>query len=541
MKLMQSYSIKEADSNLVRMSLPERWLCKLAVILLVASLFINLGIVPLRLEEPRRALIALEMVFNQNLIVPTEMGEFYYKKPPLYNWVLIGAYYLFGEFSEFASRFFSLLAFLGMGTLIFFIGKKYAGLRYGTYSALLFLVSADILFYFSTTAGEIDLFYSFLTLASFFSLFHFYQKRQYMALFLLTYFFAALGTLTKGFPSIVFLGISLPVFFLYNKDFKQLFTVAHLAGISLYLFLVAGYFGTYAWHNDLSGYFTALWSQSSERTVLEKSMFSMIRHLFIFPLETLKNIAPASLLLLFLFRKDITIVLKQNPLIIFCFFLFVSNILVYWISPGTRSRYVYMLYPLPVMILVYAYSTFQKQENSLLHIIFTRSVTVLISIALLACIALPLIPQLQKAGQMIWISAAFVPVCAVLLWFHLKKPDYSLLQVILLAILLRLVFDFTVLPYRATHTSAYQDKLNAQAIYEIVKDTPLYLLDNSRFSLSTVFYLERAREKVLEQKYRQNTQDYFLADEVLLENQRYQIFYQFSYQNRDFFLIKFTR
>lgn len=537
---MRIYTVQEPNTTSTSMDLRERWLSLLAAVLLTAALLIHLGQVPLRLEEPRRALIALEMLFNDNLIVPTEMGEFYYKKPPLYNWLIIGSYQLFGTYSEYAVRFFSVLFYLGMGALIFLTGKKYVGLRFGTYSALLFLISVDLLFYFTTTAGEIDLFYSFLTLASFFSIFHFYEQRKYLALFLFTYFFTALGTLTKGFPSIVFIGISLPVFFLYNRDFKRLFSWPHFAGIFLYLFIVAGYFWIYAQYNHLDDYFAAMWSQSSERTVLENSILSAIAHLFTFPFETLKNIAPAALLLLFTFRKDLWPTLQQNRLIVFCLFIFLSNIIVYWISPGTRSRYVYMLYPFPVMILMYAYLRYNVRERGVLkNIIFTRTITVLIILGVLACLALPFIPPLQEVGGMVWLTLLFAPACGILLWFHLRKPAYSLIQLILLTILLRLVFDFTVLPYRATHTGAYQDKLDAQAISELTHNSDLHLFEDTRFSLSTVFYIERERKQVLSRKYEQRTEGFYLADPALLSTQDYQIFYTFTYENREFLLIKF--
>lgn len=537
---MHPHIVQEAKTATTRMTFHEQWLSLLAIALLTVSLFIHLGQVPLRLEEPRRALIALEMLFNDNLIVPTEMGEFYYKKPPLYNWLIMGAYQLFGQYSEYATRFFSVLFFIGMGILIFLTGRKYVGLHFAAYSALLFLISVDLLFYFTNTAGEIDLFYSFLTLASFFSLFHFYEQRQYLALFLFTYFFAALGTLTKGFPSTVFLGISLPVFFLYNKDFKRLFTRPHFAGIALYLLIITGYFWMYARHNGLDAYFAAMWSQSSERTVLEKSVLSAVIHLLVFPLETLKNIAPASLLLLFLFRKDLWNTLQKNRLMVFCIFIFFSNIMVYWISPGTRSRYVYMLYPLPVMVLTYAYlhfsnaASFRTRQN-----IFARIVTVLICIGLLTCVALPWIPPLQGLDNMIWLMLVFTPACGILLWFHLRKPAYSLIQLILLTILLRLVFDFTVLPYRATHTSAYRDKLDAKNISEITQNSPLHLFEDTRFSLSTVFYIERERKQVLSRKYEPSSEGFYVADQALLSHHDYHVFYSFTYDNRDFLLIKF--
>lgn len=522
------------------MTVLEKRLSMLACGLLLAALFIHLGMVPLRLEEPRRALIALEMLFNGNLIVPTEMGEFYYKKPPLYNWLIIGSYRLFGNYEETTVRFFSLLSYLGMGLLIFLIGRKYVGLRLGVYAGLLYLIAADLLFYFTTTAGEIDLFYSFLTLASFFTLFHYGEKRQYLRLFVFTYFLAALGTLTKGFPSVVFVGLSLPVFFYYRQEFRRLFSWQHAMGMGVYLLVVGGYFAVYAQYNGLDAYFAALWSQSSTRTPLEQDLLASFVHLLIFPLETLKNIAPASLLLLFVFRQNIRQLIRQNELILFCTLMFAANIIVYWISPGTRSRYVYMLYAFPVIVFTYAYLIGQQVLPGRQKV-FVIIVRVLVVLGLLSCLTLPFIPALQSLpnAEIGWVSAVSVPVLVLLLWFHVRQPAYSLIQVILLAIVLRLVFDFTVLPHRALHTETYQDQRDAEAMDEQVGDVPLYIYQDSRFSLATVFYLERARAQTLSRKYTIDKNAFFLANATLLPENGYDVLYSFRYQQQDFHLVRF--
>ena len=58
-------------------------------LLFVLAYLLNLGLQPLFLEEPRRTLIAIEMLHNKNLWIPTELGVYYFKKPPFFNWVLV--------------------------------------------------------------------------------------------------------------------------------------------------------------------------------------------------------------------------------------------------------------------------------------------------------------------------------------------------------------------------------------------------------------------------------------------------------------------
>lgn len=519
----------------------ELWWVLLVFLLLLVSLFLNLGLAPLKHEEPRRALISLEMLFRNNWIVPTEFGEYYYKKPPLFNWVIIAGFYLFGNYSEFAVRFFPILSFIGMGILVFWVGRKYVSLAFGIYAGLLTLTMVDILYYFSATAGEIDLFYSFITLASFFTIFHFYEKQQYYLLFITTYSLGAIGTLTKGLPSLVFLALSIGVFFLYKRELKKLFGLAHISGILLFVVIVGGYFWWYSQYNALEGFYASdesLWSQASERTMLRNQILELIPHLFTFPLITLQNIAPASLLVIFLFRKNLIASFAQNRLIIFCFFILMTNLLVYWISPGTRSRYVYMLYPLAVMLLTYGYLTYLA-IGIRMRKVFGQIVMVLIILSLVASVLMPFIPPLANLEPIIRITILTVISLAALLFFHFKRPQYALLQVIALAVIIRLVFATTVLPIRATEGSEATDKKDAKNIVNIVEDAPLYMYAHQNISRTTVFYIEQARKKVLSFSSKPKTGIFFLAQKEALENQKYQIFYTFAYDNQEFVLIQF--
>ena len=71
-------SQKEEPSN--------KWFYIAAIFLLLPALLINLGILTFIDDEGIRSLVALEMKLSGNYITPTLNGEFYYNKPPLYNW-----------------------------------------------------------------------------------------------------------------------------------------------------------------------------------------------------------------------------------------------------------------------------------------------------------------------------------------------------------------------------------------------------------------------------------------------------------------------
>ncbi len=509
--------------------------------MLLLGFFVHLGRAPLRLEEPRRALISLEMLFRHNWIVPTEMGEYYYKKPPVYNWVIGASYWLWGNHSEWAVRFWSVVSFVATGGLVFAMGRRYVDRTFGIYAGLLTLAMVDIVFYFSTAAGEIDLFYSLITLASFFTLFHFYQRQQYYTLFMVTYALGAVGTLTKGLPSPVFLGVSVLVWLAYRRDLRKLFTGAHLAGIGVFVVLVGGYFAYYNLFNDVALYFSSeesLWSQTSERTAFQNSLGTLVMHLFLFPLETLKNVAPATLLLPFLLRRGMVRELMQQPFVGFCLLMLAGNGLVYWLSPGTRSRYVYMLYPLLVIVLTYAYHSYPQSVDGR-HRIFRISVRVLLVLTVVAGLALPFVPLPEVPFSVGGVGAVLVLGAAGLLVLQVRQPRRSLLLVIALVGLLRLVFDFTILPARATMGKGYEQKEYGRRIAELTQGEELHLYPGTRFSLSTVFYIERGRQEVLAYQAPDEGRGYFLVDAQLLTDQKYTVFYTFTTYDREFLLVTF--
>ncbi len=509
--------------------------------MLLLGFFVHLGLAPLRLEEPRRALISLEMLFQDNWMVPTEMGEYYYKKPPVYNWVIGASYWLWGSHSEWAVRFLSVVSFVATGGLVFAMGRRYVDQTFGIYAGLLTLAMVDIVFYFSTAAGEIDLFYSLITLASFFTLFHYYQRQQYYALFTVTYALGAVGTLTKGLPSPVFLGVSVLVWLAYRRDLRKLFTGAHLAGIGVFVVLVGSYFAYYNLFNDVALYFSSeesLWSQTSERTAFQNSIGALLLHLLTFPLETLKNVAPATLLLPFLLRRGVGRALMRQPFVGFCLLMLVGNGLVYWLSPGTRSRYVYMLYPLLVIVLTYGYYSYPLTVD-VRHRIFRISVRVMLALTVVAGLALPFVPLPAVPFSVGGVAAALVLGAAGLLLLQMRQPQYSLLLAIALVGLLRLVFDFTVLPARATMGPGYEQKKDGRRIAELTQGEALHLYPGTRFSLSTVFYVERARQQVLAYQAPDEGGGYFLVDAQLLPDRKYTVFYTFAYYDRDFLLVTF--
>lgn len=502
-------------------------------LLLLFAFFYQLGIYPLFLEEPRRGIIAMEMIFQDNYWVPTQTGDLYFRKPPVYNWVLIGAYKIFGGYSEFATRFFSVLSHLVLSGITFVLVKKYLGQMAAIWVAMSLLVSADILIYFSTL-GEIDLFYALVTASSIFAVYHFGEKRKLWPLFLLVYILTAIGFLTKGLTSLPFTAITLLAYFIHKKEFRKLLSLQHFAGIAMFIGLVGGYFYQYSQFEDVSGWWATLFSESADKAT-GGGFVKFVEHFITFPLETVKNILPAGLLVPLLFRGDLKSKLKSNGFVWFCTLVVVFNFPVYWLSVEAKSRYIYPLFPFLITPLVYLAVDNKKIIWS--RVLKTLAI-IMLAIVTLAAPGLFFIKTLDSVPHKPILFAALLAMALTLWFFLLRKRVRPFLIVLSLSIIVKLTFSAIVPITRKNDTGAAEDKQLGIEIAQLTDNKPLYRLGDVRMSLTIVFYVEREREEVLYQKDSFEKGFFFCYPKDLPEDLEFRKHKEFAYWSEPIYLIE---
>jgi 4-amino-4-deoxy-L-arabinose transferase-like glycosyltransferase len=86
-------------------------------------------------DEGRYAQIPREMLMRGDWIVPTLQGEPYLDKPPLFYWLVMGAFQLFG-FHDWAARLIPALAVQGCILMTYFFGRRLLGERPAFWGAL---------------------------------------------------------------------------------------------------------------------------------------------------------------------------------------------------------------------------------------------------------------------------------------------------------------------------------------------------------------------------------------------------------------------
>jgi 4-amino-4-deoxy-L-arabinose transferase-like glycosyltransferase len=505
--------------------MPGKLFFVIAYLLLIAGLFINLGDTPLKFEEPRRALVSLEMILSDNYILPTVNGEPYLKKPPVFNWVLVGMYSLFSSNSEWVTRLPTVLSFILIIIVLVMAGRRYVNLEFGLLSGLLFAVSSRLLFY-GVNFAEIDMFFTFILVTSVMGFYVFYRQEKRYAAFVWAYFFCAIGILTKSFPALVFTGFSISVYLLIRRDYKTLFSLAHVTGIVIMLILISGYLILLSQHIPLDQYFSSILKDSSQRTVVNNSAVDFFLHLVRFPVEFILSLFPGSLLLIYVFRsKSVRETIIKNDYILFSCIALGATFWIYWFSPGARLRYVFMLFPFFLNVVLYFYWIRQSEgKNQLLNVLLNISC----GLAALALIIAPFVYPLGKIHMFILILLGFG--IGAIPFFQKYFQVYGLYGFILLFLLLRIGFDLVILPIRAEGDTS-MDKEDAIAIAGSLAK-PLYVTHADKLNNRPVFYLTKYKNEIIREQ-KEGSGFYLIRKDSILSSD----IIEYEFRNQDYVVV----
>lgn len=496
----------------------------------------GMGLAPFFLEEPRRGLVAMEMLFSHDFFHTTIHGEPYYNKPPLFNWVMAIGFTFFG-FEEWVPRMITLLSHLITGLAMFKIGKRFFDNDLALISSGLYLVGVDILFYFSFL-GEIDIFFSAIIFLGWCSYFHFSEKQNWLLAFIGLYFFMALGFLTKGLPAMLFLGFTLLTWHGFNRNWKLLFTLRHFLAISLFALLIGAYFMPFFVEGDWDTLLRTLWNQSVERTSKPVGFGNRILTVVKFPFLLWLNLLPGSILILFFWKAPLVSWMKQNRLFCFSVVVLLANIWIYWISPESRSRYLYMFHPLCIWCFVYAWQQHKRfiRLNKAVEKFLVFLPWLMLAILFIALWMLPFyLPQVKGT----WILFLSLLIGSAILWFSNKYHWDVLFKVILFFVLIRLPFGSIISQSRSSQSSALENKQAALQMAKIVGSDSVYLLGTTRISYTTGFYLQKALQKIVPYTTQPKVGNYLIvSDSLRVEGM--QPDFSFSFEGVGYSLVKLT-
>ncbi|WP_027720031.1 MULTISPECIES: ArnT family glycosyltransferase [unclassified Desulfurobacterium] len=328
----------------VKKKLPaiDRKTLNLFLIMLFLAGTVNLWLLTLHHEEPRRGIVALEMLFRHNFVQPTVLMVPYFKKPPLHNWITI----LFAGFNphwinEFTLRFPSLVATGLTALFLYYFVKEKLDERRAVFSSIIFMTTWTVLIGYSTKC-EPDMLFTLFTFLSISLWYHFFDKNRKFIAWTVGYFLASLALLTKGLPGILFFIISYIVVLFSRKELKELLTLQHIAGI------VIGLMPFFLWVMAVSPEkaVLTLWHEAVRRTAVDNPVTKTLKGIILFIPRFILALFPWSLFVIYEIIKDKgRVKVIENPFMKEIAFIIIANITVYLFSPGTRMRYIIPLIP----------------------------------------------------------------------------------------------------------------------------------------------------------------------------------------------------
>ena len=420
-------------------------------ILIIIAYFGPLNYINLGGEEPRRGVVAMEMDYHGNILVPTLFGVNYYNKPPVHNWLILASSKVLGGFSNRVVRLPSLISLFLLILLSHRLLKKYVSLLTARMTTIFLLINIEWLLYGAVYSGEIDLFYSLVVFLQATSIFYFGSKEKTLQLYLISYFFCALGLLTKGLPSLAFQVFGLLAWSITTGKFLHLFSWKHFAGILVFGIIVTGYFYAYSGYSDPWPYIHTLFIESADKTSAGQSFASITWSAAIFIFQLFKILLPASLLLIFFRIRFIRKAIRENNLLKFFFWFIVLNLPVYWLSPNVKMRYLYMFIPMLTALIVYSYfenAELREKYSGLIDRIM-KYVMLVIGVVFLA----PLFFNFGITKDPLHLVNAGLIIALVLVTYYTRRfPDYAIYFFAITFLLLRVFMNYYHFPnFRARY------------------------------------------------------------------------------------------
>jgi 4-amino-4-deoxy-L-arabinose transferase-like glycosyltransferase len=413
--------------------------------LLVFAVLFRLGHVELRGEEPRRAVVALEMLDTGEFVVPHLTGQPYYNKPPVFNWAVAACLAAFPGTENWMVRLPSIVSFLLVGLGIFWIGDRQLGREAATLVALAYLTCGELLYYGTIVGGELDLFYSLVVFAQALAIFELQTRRRWTSLFVISWLLAAVGFLTKGLPSVAFQILTLVATMCSFGHARRLLDPRHLLGLLAFALLTGGYFYVYSLREPLRPLLVTFFAEATQRTGLESRFGELLRGTLGFPLVVGQLLLPWSLLAVWATDRDTWRRMWEHPWTRFCLMFCAVNLPLYWFSGELRNRYLYPFFPFLLVPVTYAFHL-NRRRRPRLRTWTERVMGTLLFLQIPGAIALPFVgpfPTLRGAGTL---GAAWTLAGVVLFVAFRRSPRWRLAIFVVALVCARIAVDVVYLP-----------------------------------------------------------------------------------------------
>ncbi|RLJ71508.1 dolichyl-phosphate-mannose-protein mannosyltransferase [Hydrogenivirga caldilitoris] len=337
-------------------------------VLCFISLIPNIGNYQFRGEEALRTMVAYEMDKSGNLMQPTLLGEPYYNKPPLFNWlILLSSKFI--PWSELTARAVTLTSLLLTLIIIYtssrVLVKNEPGVAY--LAPLVFISFSDVLFWYGYLA-EIDITLTMFNSLALFLLYVGFESNR-------TIFIVAVGIviglsfLLKGLPSYGLWLISCTaLLIIYRNKLNNKVLISILVASLIALIIPALWLLN---TNDPIFYIKKLFSETVSKVKGQSGVIDYLKHLFMYPVINFKQLLPTSIFVIYMvFRGNRRLPRELRILLFIC----LLNYLPYLLSAEGKGRYVLPLFPLLAVVFSYLVLQNKKYLKPLILTIFVLAV-----------------------------------------------------------------------------------------------------------------------------------------------------------------------
>lgn len=450
-------------------------------------------------DEAIRALVAQEMLWSGNYISPTMHGDAYLNKPPLWNWVLALSFTLHGEVNEWAARLPTVLGLLGFAATTYYFSRKHFSRYLAAIHALTVITCGRMLFWDSMLA-LIDVTFSWVVYAQIMLLYEHGRKGDWWKAFGWAYTLTTIGFMLKGLPAIVFQGLSVFAILGWTRSWKQFFRPAHLLSGIACVAALAFYYWQYSEYVDLEKVARRLFVESGKRTAVAHGFSETVQHFLAFPFEMSYHFLPWTLLLVYLFQPGSWARLKKNDFAAFMLVAFLVNIPIYWFSPNVYPRYLLMLFPLLFGSLLFLHEG-HETEQSLTYRTLRYTFLGLMTVCTLVIPFAPLFPETEIVGYA-WPKSILLGAAAgAITWTAWRNERMLLILFVVFLLLLRIGFNFFVLPPRAAGNE--RGILVRNTAYEVLEghdQDSVAIFGYTLIEPATGYYLTKARGRVVHRR-----------------------------------------
>ena len=306
-------------------------------------------------EEARRTIVAYEMSKTGNLAQPTFLGEPYYNKPPLFNWLILLSSKLI-PWSELTARAVTLTSLLLILIVVYALSRLVVRDRpeVALMAPLVFISFSDVLFWYGYLA-EIDITLTMVNTLIVLALIKGVKSSNYLYI-CLSGLLTGVSFLLKGIPSYAFWFLSsVALILFYRKELNAKFYASLIiAGLLSMIIPLLWLLQT----QDPQTYTITLLRETFSKVKGDSGPLDFLTHALSYPLLNLKQLLPASLIVLYavLKRRIRGLPDELKALLLIC----LLNYLPYIVSAGSRGRYVLPLFPL--LAIVFAYVILQDRK-----------------------------------------------------------------------------------------------------------------------------------------------------------------------------------